>query len=122
MIAIPARARRCVRWPAVAAVVGTVCLGMTASGAAVARPVSPAHDDADGFTEVNLVADRARRTVLDAVGDVAAGAFGQPALEAIRASGATGLVLALTALLVAVALAAMGLRALVGNSTRQQRV
>lgn len=69
----------------------------------------------------NLVAERARRTMLDAVGDVAAGAFGQPALEAIRASGATGLVLALTALLVAVALAAMGLRALVGNSARQRR-
>jgi uncharacterized protein (TIGR03118 family) len=61
VIAIPARARRCVRWPAVAAVVGAVCLGMTASGAAVARPVSPAHDDADGYTQVNLVADQAGR-------------------------------------------------------------
>lgn len=68
----------------------------------------------------NLAAERARRTLLDVVGDATAAAFGQPALEAIRASGAIGLALALTALLAAVTLAAMGLRALVGASARQR--
>ena len=69
----------------------------------------------------NLVADRALRTLLDAVGDAAGAALGQPALEAIRASGAAGVALALTGLLAAVALAAMGLRALAGASARQRR-
>jgi hypothetical protein len=70
----------------------------------------------------NLVAERVRGTMLDALGDAAGAALGQPALEAIRASGATGLALALTALLAAIVLAAVGLRALVGASARQRRV
>ena len=58
MFALPALARSCVRWPA-AAVVGAVCLGMNAWGPAAGSAASPGHDDKDGYTQVNLVADRA---------------------------------------------------------------
>ena len=58
MFALPALARSVVRWPAVAAVVGAGCLGLNPSGPAVAGPASPSHH-VPGYTQVNLVADRA---------------------------------------------------------------
>lgn len=69
----------------------------------------------------NLVAERARGTILDAVGAAVGAAFGQPALEALRSSGANGLAVALTALLVAAVVAAVGLRAMVGVASRRRR-
>lgn len=69
----------------------------------------------------NLVAERARGTLVDALGDAAGAALGQPALDAIRAAGAAGLGLALTGLLAAIVIAAMGLRAIAGASARQRR-
>jgi hypothetical protein len=69
----------------------------------------------------NLVAERSRGALLGAVGGTVGAAFGQPALEALRPSGADGLAVALTALLVAVAVAAVGLRAMIGVAARSRR-
>ena len=68
----------------------------------------------------NVVAERTRTTLLDALADAAAAAFGQPALEAVRASGPVGFALAFSALLVAVVVAAVGLRAVVVTSSRRR--
>ena len=68
----------------------------------------------------NVAAERTRTTLVDALGDAAAAALGQPALDAVRATGPSGLALALTALLVAVVVAAVALRALVVTSSRRR--
>lgn len=58
------------------------------------------------------LAQRSRGAAAAAAGDLVAGAFGEPALAALRAAGGMGLVGGLGALLVAVVVAATGLRAL----------
>jgi hypothetical protein len=71
----------------------------------------------------NLVAERAGRIVATALSDTIGAAFGQPALDALRASGTAGLALALAALLAAIAVAAVGLRAAASASaSRRHRV
>ncbi len=68
-----------------------------------------------------LVADRARTVAGHAVGEFAASALGQPAANALEASGPTALVLALAALLVAVIGSAFALRSL-ATASRRRRV
>lgn len=68
-----------------------------------------------------LVAERGRGALVDALGGVVGAAVGQPALDALRSSGANGLLVALTAVLVAVVAAAVGLRAMAGAASRRRR-
>ncbi|HET7458078.1 MAG TPA: hypothetical protein VFJ74_10510 [Gemmatimonadaceae bacterium] len=68
----------------------------------------------------DLVAERAGRVVVGALSDTIGAAFGQPAAEALRLGGTAGVAIALTALLLAVALAALGLRAVAGASAARR--
>lgn len=69
----------------------------------------------------NIGADRMRGWLLGAFGRVTADLFGQPALDAMRASGASGVALALSGFLVSLVVAAFGLRAL-ATATRRRRI
>lgn len=68
----------------------------------------------------NLVADRSRSAVLAAARSLIGGAFGQPALDAIRASGLIGLAAGGLVLLAGVGGATLGLRSL-ANASRRAR-
>jgi hypothetical protein len=65
--------------------------------------------------------DRLQVAVMRAVGGLAAGALGRPTAEALAQSGPSAVALAIIALLAAVAVAAVGLRAL-AVSARRRRV
>jgi hypothetical protein len=67
-----------------------------------------------------LVVDRARRAMLAGLGDFIGATLGQPALDALQTSGPAGVALGLTGLLLAVATAVLGLRALALASRRQR--
>ena len=69
-----------------------------------------------------VVSERLRQGFFDGLATAVGAALGQPALEALRAAGAYGVGLALTALLVTMVVAAVGLRALVGAASRRRRV
>jgi hypothetical protein len=68
----------------------------------------------------NVAAARVRSTVLAVVGNAVADLFGQSGVDALRASGSVGAVIALTGFLVALVIAALGLRALAGVSRRRR--
>jgi hypothetical protein len=68
----------------------------------------------------NLLVERARAAVLGAADEVIAAAFGQSALDALRAGGTAGLALLATGLLVSVVIAALGLRAIAAASRRHR--
>lgn len=68
----------------------------------------------------DLMLQRARRMALGGVSDVAAGALGAPALAALRAAGDMGLAAAAGGFLLAVVIAALGLRAVAGASRRRR--
>ncbi|MFL5579137.1 MAG: hypothetical protein ACJ8AO_02105 [Gemmatimonadaceae bacterium] len=67
-----------------------------------------------------LVVDRARRAMLAGLGDFIGATLGQPALDALRTSGPAGVALGLTGLVLAVATAVFGLRALALASRRHR--
>jgi hypothetical protein len=67
----------------------------------------------------DLVGSRVRTYMIEAVGDVLTGTFGEPALALLRGSGTLGIMLALAALLTATAVVTMGMRALVGAASRR---
>lgn len=67
-----------------------------------------------------LVVDRARGAMLAGLGDVIGATLGQPALDALRTSGPAGVALGLTGLLLAVATAVFGLRAVALVSRRHR--
>ena len=67
-----------------------------------------------------LVVDRARGAMLAGLGDVIGATLGQPALDALRTSGPAGVALGLTGLLLAVATAVFGLRAVALVSRRRR--
>jgi hypothetical protein len=67
----------------------------------------------------DLVGSRVRGYVVQAVGDLLAGTFGEPALALLRGSGTLGIMLALAGLLVATVMVAMGMRKLVGATSRR---
>jgi len=68
----------------------------------------------------DVAAERGRSALLSAVGQLVAGAFGEPALDALGASGGAGLITGLAALLAGVVAAAFALRALAGASRRRR--
>ena len=67
-----------------------------------------------------VAGDRTRAAAGRAVSELAAGALGQPAANALAANGPTALAVALTALLVAVVVSALALRALAGAARRRR--
>jgi len=68
----------------------------------------------------DLVGSRVRGYLIEAVGDLLAGTFGEPALALLSGTGTLGIMLTLAALLTATAMVAMGMRALVGVASRRQ--
>ena len=68
----------------------------------------------------NIVSERARGAVVDALGGAITGAFGQPALEALRTTGAVGTLLGLTGFLLVLVAAAYGLRTMAGVARRRR--
>ena len=66
------------------------------------------------------IGERMRGVLLQAMAEVAAGAFGRPAADALAQSGAAAVTLALVAFLAAVAASAFALRALAGASRRRR--
>ena len=69
---------------------------------------------------LNLGVDRARSAFFAAAGDLIAGAFGQPALDALQTGGTLALVVAFSALLAGAAGATAGLRALAAVARRRR--
>ena len=67
-----------------------------------------------------LVVDRARGAMLAGLGDVIGATLGQPALDALQTSGPAGVALGLTGLVLAVATAVFGLRAVAVVSRRRR--
>lgn len=67
------------------------------------------------------IAARASAAALAASGDLIAGAFGAPALEALRGSGTAGIGIGLGALMVAILVAASGLRRLSAVASSRRR-
>lgn len=67
----------------------------------------------------SLVLDRTRDGILASLGSALAGAFGPGAVDALRASGPAGLAITAIALLLAIAAAAFGLRAVATASRRR---
>jgi len=68
----------------------------------------------------DLLLTRVRIAALSALGDVVGALFGQPALDALRAGGASGVALVATSFLVALAVALLGLR-LASAASRRRR-
>jgi hypothetical protein len=68
----------------------------------------------------NVGAERARGWLLSAFARGASDLFGQPALEAVRASGVAGIAIALSGFLVALLVAGFGLRALATSARRRR--
>jgi hypothetical protein len=68
----------------------------------------------------DLAVERTRTRLFDALTEALAGALGQPAFDAVRANGAMGVAVALMGLIVAVAIAAAGLRVMAGTSRRRR--
>jgi hypothetical protein len=69
---------------------------------------------------VNIAADRARGALVDALGSAITGAFGQPALEALRTTGAVGALVGITGFLLVLVVAAYGLRTMAGVARRRR--
>jgi hypothetical protein len=67
-----------------------------------------------------IALQRVRTTVLDALGDLVAAAFGESVLVMIRSAGVVGLVIAALVLLAATAATAVGLRAVAGAAARRR--
>jgi hypothetical protein len=72
------------------------------------------------FFLADTASERGRSAVAAAFGRLVAGAFGEPALDALSGGGIAGIAVALTALLAVVLVAAFGLRAVAGASRRQR--
>lgn len=68
----------------------------------------------------SVAADRVRSWLLGGLAEAAGDLFGQPALDAVRASGGVGVALALTGFLATLIVAAFGLRALATTARRRR--
>lgn len=69
----------------------------------------------------SVAADRVRSWLLSGIAEAAGNLFGQPALDAVRASGGVGVALALSGFFVTLVVAALGLRA-IAITARRRRV
>jgi hypothetical protein len=72
------------------------------------------------FFLVDVASERGQGAFAAAFGRLIAGALGEPAVDALSTRGVTGIAIGLTAMLVAVLVAALGLRAVAGASRRQR--